>query len=90
MKTRQFSQIFIIAVLILGLFGSAAPAQGFEAAKAQPILVELAAQDPGQMVRVIVQKVAGATGAEEQVAELGGTGDPGPAHHQRLCGGDDG
>ena len=72
MKKRQFLQIFIIAVLVLGLFGSAAPAQGFEAAKAQPVLVELAAQDPGQMVRVIVQKVAGATGAEERVSALGG------------------
>ena len=36
MKKRHFLQIFIIAILMLGLFGSAAPAQGFEAAKAQP------------------------------------------------------
>ena len=72
MKKRKFLQIFIIAVLVLSLFGSAAPLQGFEAAKAQPVLVQLAAQDPGQMVRVIVQKVAGATGMEERVSALGG------------------
>ena len=72
MKKRQFLQIFIIAVLVLSLFGSAAPSQGFETAKAQPVLVQLATQDPGQMVRVIVQKMARATGVEEQVSKFGG------------------
>jgi hypothetical protein len=72
MKKRQFLPIFIIAVLVLSLFGSATPSQGFKGAKAQPILVELATQTPRQMVRVIVQKMAGATGTEERVSALGG------------------
>ena len=72
MKLRHFPQIIIAALLVLCLFGSAAPAQGWAAAKAQPVLAQLAAQDPGQMVRVIVQKMAGATGMEERAAALGG------------------
>ncbi len=72
MKKRQFLQIFIIAIMVLGLFGSTAPTQGFESAKVQPILVGLANQNPDQMVRVIVQKAAGATGTEERVSALGG------------------
>ncbi len=72
MKIRLYSKIFIIAALILSLFGSAAPVYGFEMVKAQPLLAEMAAQSPDQMVRVIVQKVAGTTGAESRVAALGG------------------
>jgi serine protease AprX len=72
MKIRQFIQIFFIFILMLGSFGFTPTTQGFEAAKAQPVLVELAAQDPGQMVRVIVQKMAGISGAEKQATALGG------------------
>ena len=72
MKKRHILQIFIVFILMLGLFGNPPTAQGFEAAKAQPILVELAAQNPSQMVGVIVQKAAGATGTEELVSALGG------------------
>ena len=72
MKIRQFSQIIIIIVLMLGTFGSATHVLGLETAKAQPILIELAAQNPEQIVRVIVQKVAGASGIEERVSALGG------------------
>ena len=72
MKKRHILQIFIIFILMLGLFSTPSPAQGFEVVKAQPVLVELAKQDPSQLVHVIVQKVAGAIGTEEQVAALGG------------------
>jgi serine protease AprX len=72
MKKRQFLQVFTITVLVLGLFGFAAPSEGFETAKVQPILVNLAAQNPAQSVRVIVQKTAGAIGVEEQASALGG------------------
>jgi serine protease AprX len=73
MKIKQlFSQIFIIAILVMGSFGSASPAQGSAAAKAQPVLLELAAQNPSQRVDVIVQKMAGATSTEERAAALGG------------------
>ncbi len=58
MKQRQFLQVFIIAALVLGLFGgTATSAQRFESVKAQPVLIEMAAQNPGQNVRVIVQKM---------------------------------
>jgi serine protease AprX len=60
----------IIASLFMAGVGSA-PQPAF-AAKAQPILAELAAQNPAQLVRVIVQQFAGASGAEAQVAALGG------------------
>ena len=73
MKTKPFLQVFIISILFLSLLGSAAaPSHEFEAAKAQPILVELARQNPNEIVQVIVQKAAGITGAEEKVFALGG------------------
>ena len=73
MKKRQFfSQIFIIAILVMGSFGSASHPQVSGAVKAQPVLLELATQNPSQRVDVIVQKMTGATGAEEQAAALGG------------------
>jgi serine protease AprX len=72
MRLRHFIHSFIITVLVLGLFGAAAPAQGATAAKAQPVLVTLAAQHPDQRVSVIVQKAAGASGTEGRVSALGG------------------
>ena len=72
MKKRHIVQIFIVFILMLGLFGTPPTAQGFEAAKVQPVLIELATQTPSQMVRVIVQKMAGATDTEERVYALGG------------------
>ena len=72
MRVTKYLQLFTSLILIVGLLGCAAPAQGFGAAKAQPELAAMAAQDPGRVVSVIVQKVAGATGAEERVAALGG------------------
>lgn len=72
MKKSHILQIFIIFILMLGLFGTPPTAQGFEAAKTQSVLVELATQDPSQMVRVIVQKAAGAAGTEELASALGG------------------
>lgn len=72
MKKKAFFQIFIIALMVVGSFSSAPPAQSVEVTKAQPILAMLATQDPDQIVHIIVQKVAGSTGAEERVAALGG------------------
>ena len=71
MKTNRIVQFLLISALVLSAFGCAAPQQA-AVAKAQPELVELAAQNPGQRVRVIAQKVAGAQGLEAQVARLGG------------------
>lgn len=71
MKLKQLFQFLVIASLLLAGVGSTP--QQVLAAKAQPLLTELAAQDPAQVVRVIVQQMAGATGAEAQAAKLGGT-----------------
>ncbi len=61
----------LIIVLVLSAFGCAAPQQA-ALAKAQPQLQALAAQNPGQTVRVIAQKMAGAQGVEALAAQLGG------------------
>ncbi len=71
MKKQKILQILLVSVLVLSAFGFAAPQQA-AFAKAQPQLQELAAGDPGQMVRVIAQKMAGAQGVETLVAKLGG------------------
>jgi serine protease AprX len=72
MKSARFVHFIFSAVLILRLFGSPAAAQDSTTAKAQPVLVEMAAQNPAQIVSVIVQKTAGATGIEARVTALGG------------------
>jgi serine protease AprX len=72
MRLKQLLQFFLISVLVLGIFNLAAPAHEFVTAKAQPVLVELAMQNPFQMVRVIVQKVAATADVEAQVTKLGG------------------
>ena len=71
MLSKRIPQLILIAVLVLSAFGFAAPQQ-VDVAKAQPQLLQLAAQNPDQMVRVIAQKVAGVQGVEGQVAKLGG------------------
>jgi serine protease AprX len=70
MNTKRLFQFLVVASLLMAGMGST-PHQAL-AAKAQPLLTELAAQNPSQMVRVIVQQMAGATGAEALVAKLGG------------------
>ena len=70
MKSSRYFQILIIAVLLFS--AGAAPVQQSSAAKTQPVLLEMSAQNPGQMVRVIVQKSTTANEAEEYVRALGG------------------
>ena len=71
MKKQKFLQVLIAAIFVLSTFGYAAP-QGAAVAKAQPQLQAVAAQNPGQMVRVIAQKMAEAQGVEALVTRLGG------------------
>jgi serine protease AprX len=61
----------LVSILVLGTFGFAGPQQT-AVAKTQPLLVELAAEEPGQIVHVIVQRMAGVENVEMLVAELGG------------------
>src|SRR3990172_4506804 len=58
----------LVAALLLPV--ASAPASD---ARAQPLLLQMVAERPDDMVRVIVQKVAQGTGVEELVAALGGT-----------------
>ena len=71
MTYRPIPQLLMITILVLSTLGFSASQQD-AFAKAQPELQELAAQNPGQMVRVIAQMMAGAQGVEVQVAQLGG------------------
>ncbi len=61
-----------IFILILALTALGVPANHVFAVKAQPALVELAAHNPTQVIQVIVQKAAGNSEVEKQVASLGG------------------
>jgi serine protease AprX len=70
LNTKRFLQFLIIASLFMAGVGSA-PRPAF-AGKAQPQLMLMAAEQPDALVRVIVQQSAGATGAQAQVAKLGG------------------
>ena len=65
--------IFLLGLLLVStLLGPAVPPSDNVGLKAQPVLVQMAAADPDQIVSVIVQKVAGAANVENQVFKLGG------------------
>lgn len=71
MKSTRILHILILITLMFVAVGSRAP--GVTAlAKVQPQLAQMAAEQPNSKVRVIVQQVAGASGAEERAAALGG------------------
>jgi serine protease AprX len=69
-KFTKYFQLLIILSMVFTMAG--APVQQASAAKAQPLLAEMAAHDPGQLLRVIVQKTPEAQDAETLVAKLGG------------------
>ena len=71
MRTNRIIQFLLVSILVLGTFGFAG-SQQTAVAKTQPLLVELAAEEPGQTVHVIVQRMAGVENVEMLVAELGG------------------
>jgi serine protease AprX len=69
-KLTRILQLLIVASLLFAVGGS--PPQTASAAKAQPQLVQMAAEKPDALVRVIAQKTAGAEGVEALVSKLGG------------------
>jgi serine protease AprX len=73
-KTKWFKilNLFLGLLLVTALLGSAAPLPDNSATRAQPVLIEIAASNPSQLLSVIVQKVTGATDVEKQVSSLGG------------------
>ena len=73
-RPRGGSQVLgLIAglALIAAALGGATPAS-HAAARAQPLLLQIAAQNPDQLVDIIVQQVARDGGAQAQAAVLGG------------------
>jgi serine protease AprX len=70
MKFTKAFQLLVVASLLLTARGS--PPRTFSAAKAQPQLAQMATEQPDALVRVIVQKIGAASGAEQAVAQLGG------------------
>jgi serine protease AprX len=62
----------ILLTLVTGFFVPAASPVDSASMRLQPLLAGMAASDPSQTVRVIVQKEAGTSDAELEVARLGG------------------
>jgi serine protease AprX len=68
------SVIFLLGLLIIITpLGPVASSSTSTVLKAQPILVQMAASDPAQIVDVIIQKTTGSAMLEKQVLQLGGT-----------------
>ena len=69
-KIKRLNLLVVLALFIAALpVSSAAPALPL---RVQPILLELAAQQPDEIVSVIVQKTVKDNSAEERVVALGG------------------
>ena len=62
---------FLIVALMLP-FAAVTPVQVPTAARVQPVLLQMAAAQPDQVVGVIIQKTAQGTGVEELAARMGG------------------
>jgi serine protease AprX len=71
-KLFKFLHFFLGLMLVASLFGSATPLSSSLTPKVQPILAQIASNNPNQMVSVIIQKMAGTTDVENQVLSLGG------------------
>src|SRR6266516_7204622 len=73
-KTKWFKllNLFLGLLLITSFLGPTVPISNDKIKRAQPVLAQMAASDPSQVVSVIVQKVTGATDVEKQVFGLGG------------------
>src|SRR5690349_8864464 len=72
LKLQKSLSLLVSLLLVASFFSGALPSTNSMMAKAQPILVQMAASNPNQTVSVIIQKVNQTTSAEEQVTALGG------------------
>ena len=71
-RVKRLNLLVVMALMLSLIMPLAAPfAQ--QAARIQPLLVQLAAQDPDQVVSVIVQKSVKDDRVEQAVGALGGT-----------------
>ena len=61
-KTKHYKSFHLLLgiLLIISLFSPVLPSSQNAVARAQPVLVQMAASNPDQIVSVIIQKVAGA------------------------------
>jgi serine protease AprX len=69
---RKYSQILFSLVLLVGLLAPVALPENPPVAKAQPILAEIAAKTPQQLVSVIIQKNSDDKALEALVSRLAG------------------
>src|ERR1051325_10660158 len=74
MKNTLSKLLSYLTVLIIttALFIPTASSPGNGPARIQPVLADMASSKPTQIVHVIVQKIVGATQAEQEVYSLGG------------------
>jgi serine protease AprX len=70
-KVKRLNLLVVMALLLSLVMPMASPLTQ-QAARVQPLLLEMAAQQPDQVVSVIVQKMAKDSRVEEAVAALGG------------------
>ncbi|UCH58691.1 MAG: S8 family serine peptidase [Anaerolineales bacterium] len=70
-RAKLFS-IIMVLIMIAGQVGPLGMVGGQGFARAHPLLTQLAAKQPDQLVAVIVQKLAKDTHLEKRVAQLGG------------------
>ena len=71
MKKEYILQVLIATIMVLSTFAFI-PASPSVAPQAHPALIEMVAEQPAQLVRVIVQKMAESQAVEELVAALDG------------------
>jgi serine protease AprX len=71
-KLHKSLSLILTLFLLPGFFTFALPSSGSTNIKAQPALLQLAAEDPNQIVSVIIQNEPGVTSVENQVTRLGG------------------
>lgn len=72
-RWRGPARVFVAAAVALSVLGAGVTASVPRQAQAQPLLLEMSAQQPDSTVGVIVQKLARSSGIEAKVAALGGT-----------------
>lgn len=70
--TQRLITIFVLLAFVLVLSGPAAGAQVQAIQRIHPLLLQMAAEQPDQLVQVIVQKTEASEQAEVEVARLGG------------------
>src|SRR4030067_706984 len=71
-KIKNTFWIVVMLAILVGVGGPAGAQGSVLAARLHPLLVELAAETPGQQVSVIVQKTSATSAVEQRAEALGG------------------